>query len=82
MRQQTTVTVAPPRFIRYLSTAEAEQRWCKGKGVVRVDCNRGRFNRFFEEGLVQKAGGRWLISEEAMQQVYGEPKTKGGKESE
>lgn len=63
-----------------LTAKEAEQLWDLKDGTIRSSCTRGRLNEFIKYGQVRKSGSTWLITKEAMEQVYG--KTKGEKEME
>lgn len=63
-----------------LTAKEAEQLWDLKDGTIRSSCTRGRLNEFIKYGQVRKSGSTWLITKEAMEQVYG--KTKEEKEME
>lgn len=57
-----------------MTPPEASERWGLGESTIRVDIRRGRFASQIERGLVRKSVGTWLIHEQAMYEVYGEPK--------
>ena len=60
-------------YIKYMSISQAEKRWRKHAGTIRLDCERGIFEHLVRAGgLVQQIADIWLISEEALKLVYGE----------
>lgn len=61
----------PGRY--WMTAAEAEERWELRPGTIRSSCQRGLLKE--HEG-VRKSGGTWLISYQAMTEVYGPEKTK------
>ena len=64
----------PGRY--WMTAAEADERWGKPSGTVRVAISRGRFDDWVEKGHVRKSGNTWLITEQAMAAVYGPEKSK------
>lgn len=56
-----------------MTFAEATKRWGLGHSTLR---EAAKHNRFLP-GEIRKSGGTWLVTEEAMRRLYGEPK--GGK---
>ena len=53
-----------------LTFAEAAKRWGLGHSTLR---EAAKHNRFLP-GEIRKSGGTWLVTEEAMKRLYGEPK--------
>lgn len=60
--------------VRWMTAAEAEKRWGLPDGAVRKGCTSGRLREYVEKGLARKSGGTWIVSDIAMQEVYGEEK--------
>ncbi|MDE3841072.1 hypothetical protein C0966_17565 (plasmid) [Bacillus methanolicus] len=60
--------------VKWMTAAEAEKRWGLPDGAVRKGCTYGRLREYVENGLARKFGGTWLVSDIAMQEVYGEKK--------
>lgn len=58
----------------WMTAAEAEKRWGLPDGAVRKGCTSGRLREYVEKGLARKSGGTWLVSDIAMQEVYGDEK--------
>ena len=54
-----------------MTAPEAEERWGLQPGTIRASCLRGPLSRYIERGLVRKSGGTWLVTVQAMQEVYG-----------
>lgn len=59
---------------KVMTPPEASQRWGLKRDTVRAALTRGRFDEQIARGLVRKAEKTWLITEQAMREVYGEPK--------
>jgi len=53
-----------------LTFAEATKRWGLGHSTLREAAKHSRFL----SGEIRKSGGTWLVTEEAMKRLYGEPK--------
>lgn len=58
---------------KWMTASEAEKRWGLKEGTVRAALNR-RLDGQKSRGLAKKSEGVWLITEQAMREVYGEPK--------
>lgn len=58
---------------RVMTAPEAAERWGVNYDTLRAALTQGKFNREIQEGLVRKHRGTWLIADEAMMRVYGEP---------
>lgn len=54
-----------------LTPGEAEERWGLKEGTVRAALNRGRFDEQIREGAVRKSKKVWLLTDQAMREVYG-----------
>lgn len=54
---------------KILTFSEATQKWGLGKSTLRESARNDRFN----EGEIRKSGNTWLVTEEAMKRLYGEP---------
>lgn len=59
-----------------ITASEANEKWGLPDGEVRQSINRGKLKKYLGTGLVRQSGKVWLVSEQAMREVYGEPKTK------
>lgn len=55
----------------WMTASEADERWGKANGTVRVAISRGRFGGWIAKGEVRKSGNTWLLTEKAMIDVYG-----------
>ena len=53
-----------------LTFSEATKRWGLGHSTLR---EAAKYSRFLP-GEIRKSGGTWLVTEEAMKRLYGEPK--------
>lgn len=58
---------------KVLTTSEADETWGLPAGSARQSCIRGKLADYIELGLVRKSGGVWLIAEQAMREVFGDP---------
>ena len=56
-----------------MSSSEAEERWGLPTGAVRQSIHRGKLKG---HSGVRKSGNTWLITIDAMKEIYGEPKMK------
>lgn len=56
----------------WMTATEADERWGLANGTIRAALNR-RFESQKHRGIVRKSGSVWLISEQAMKEVYGDP---------
>ena len=63
----------PKPLEQVLTFSEATKRWGLGHSTLREAAKHSRFL----PGEIRKSGGTWLVTEEAMRRLYGEPK--GGK---
>jgi len=54
-----------------MTATEADERWGLQPGTVRASCVRGPLKKYIERGLVRKSGGTWLVTVQAMEEVYG-----------
>jgi len=61
-------------IFRVMTAKEAEERWGMSSGAIRQSCLRGPLKRYIQDGHVRKSAGTWLVTEEIMYEVYGEPK--------
>lgn len=59
-----------------MTASEAEEKWGLGEGTVRASCTRGKLKDLIGKGLVRQSGKVWLVTEQAMREVFGEPKKK------
>lgn len=57
-----------------MTTSEAAERWGVKRNTLNVAFKDGRFDDQIKRGLVRESGSTRLISEQAMREVYGEPK--------
>lgn len=57
-----------------LTAKEAEQLWNLKDGTIRSSCSRGKLKQLIKCGQVRKSASTWLITKEAMEQVYGKSK--------
>lgn len=64
----------PGRY--WMTASEADERWGLQPGTVRSSCVRGPLKKHIERGLVRKSGSTWLVTEQAMTEVYGPEKNK------
>lgn len=55
---------------KVMTFAEATKRWGLGHSTLREAAKHSRFL----PGETRKSGGTWLVTEEAMRRLYGEPK--------
>lgn len=55
--------------------AESAEKWGIQRNTVIAALNRGRFDDQIARGLVRRSGNTWLITEQAMREVFGEPKS-------
>lgn len=55
-----------------ITASEANERWGLPEGEVRQSINRGKLNGYIGTGLVRQSGKVWLVSEQAMKEVYGD----------
>lgn len=55
-----------------MTTSEAEQKRQLPTGSIRVAIQRGKFQDQIKHGLVRQSGKVWLITEQAMREVFGE----------
>jgi len=62
------------RLNEVYTAQEAEQLWGLYDGAVRQSCIRGKMKKYIEKGLVRKSGRIWLVTAQAMREVFGEPK--------
>lgn len=53
------------------TAAEAESAWCLKPGTIRSSCTRGPLKGYVEIGMVRQSGKVWLVTREAMEEVYG-----------
>jgi hypothetical protein len=63
----------PKPLKQVMTFAEATKRWGLGHSTLR---EAAKHNRFLPDEI-RKSGGTWLVTEEAMRRMYGDPK--GGK---
>jgi hypothetical protein len=54
-----------------MSSSEAEERWGLRPGTVRASCTRGKLK---DHTGVRKSGNTWLVTEQAMKDMYREEK--------
>lgn len=59
---------------KVMTAKEAEERWGFSNGFVRQSILRGLLKKHLDSGHIRKSAGTWLVSEEIMREVYGEPK--------
>lgn len=59
-----------------VTASEANEKWGLPDGEVRQSINRGKLKKYIGTEFVRQSGKVWLVSEQAMREVYGEPKTK------
>lgn len=59
-----------------ITASEANEKWGLPDGEVRQSINRGKLKKYAGTEFVRQSGKVWLVSEQAMREVYGEPKTK------
>lgn len=59
-----------------ITASEANEKWGLPDGEVRQSINRGKLKKYAGTGLVRQSGKVWLVSEQVMSEVYGEPRTK------
>lgn len=57
-----------------ITASEANEKWGLPDGEVRQSINRGKLKKYLGTGLVRQSGKVWLVSEQAMREVYGEQK--------
>jgi hypothetical protein len=62
-----------------MTPSEAAERWGLKRNTIIAALNRGLFNKQIEKGLVRHhryENGRsdWYLTEQALREVYGEPK--------
>lgn len=56
-----------------MTTTEAAEKWGLKENTVRAALTRGRFDNQIMRGIVRKSGKIWLVTEQAMREIYGEP---------
>ena len=61
-------------IFRVLTAKEAEKKWGLNVGTITQSCIRGKLKSYIREGHVRKSAGTWLVTEEIMKEVYGDPK--------
>ena len=58
-----------------ITIAEAAERWGIPKRTLYVDCTGQKgYPPRFTEGECRKAKGTWLVTRQAMERLYGDPK--------
>lgn len=57
-----------------ITASEANEKWGLPDGEVRQSINRGKLKKYIGTGFVRQSGKVWLVSEQAMKEVYGEQK--------
>lgn len=58
-------------LIDVMTASEADEKWGLSKGMVRQSCVRGKLKGYIEKGLVKKSSGTWLVTKQAMEEVFG-----------
>jgi hypothetical protein len=61
---------------KIFTTHTASTLWGVKENTIRVSIVRGRFSSSFEKGWIKKCGNTWIIHEDAMFEVFGQPKNK------
>ena len=67
------VTMSSP-IMKVMTAKEADLRWGKKPGFVVQSILRGPLKKYVGGEHVRKSAGTWLVTEEIMREVYGEPK--------
>lgn len=71
-----------PQTIEIMSASEAEELWGLKEGTVRSSCTRGPLQKLIEKGLVRQSGKVWLVTEQAMREVFGDKEISEGDKTE